>query len=516
MWSALAVNMTVLAGCGSSSGGSGPVSALGSCDLPNATTPLANEGSAQDLSDPFETHGKVLISRSLSPDYMSAESTETKAIEAGTELTVVVREQCQNAGAITHTVRTTAPIESQAATPSGVRSYSWTLTQDLDSTQLADMAAGDPCVIGISNSQKSYPTTLSNDPMLETQGHLKMLEAESAYPRIFALNVVKPVVIAVIDTGIDMNHEDLKDVLWKNPGEVAGNGIDDDHNGYVDDVYGYNFANHTPSPQYVVSTGLYHHGTHVAGLAAAQGNNGKGGSGVMGRGAQIMALNVFGSGSGASTADIANAVRYAADNGADVINLSLGGGSRDAAYEAALTYAIKKGVTIVAAAGNERSELGPNYFLSPAGYAQKYAGMIAIGSIDSSNLGLSTYSNWSPTYVELAAPGSEDSAARKGLLSTMPNNKYTRIQGTSMASPVAAGGAALAISMMRSRGYSPSPSTIEAIVENSGQIVPALTGKIRQGRVLNLRLLAEYIDRSFPMGGNGDPAVTRASCSGTN
>jgi subtilisin family serine protease len=295
--------------------------------------------------------------------------------------------------------------------------------------------------------------------------------------------------------------------LWKNPNEVPGNRVDDDRNGYVDDVIGYNFGSDSANPNYSSSWGGSAHGTHVAGLAAAQGGNGEGGSGVIGTGARIMALNVFGSQSGASSSDIVNAIRYAADNGADVINLSLGGVGKTAAYEAAIGYAIGKGVTVFAAAGNERREVGPQFFLAPAAYAPQYKGLISVGSVDSSDSGISTFSNFSPTYVKLGAPGSENSAARDGLLSTWPGGGFQRIQGTSMATPVAAGTAALAISMMRARGYEPGPATVEGILAAGSPSLPDLTNKFHNGRVLNVKRIAEFIQASYPIRGSSEGPV---------
>jgi subtilisin len=313
----------------------------------------------------------------------------------------------------------------------------------------------------------------------------------------------------VIDTGIELAHEDLKNVLWRNPGEIPANGIDDDHNGYIDDVNGYNFATHNGSPQYLTSVTGYQHGTHVSGLAAAQASNGLGGSGVMGSGARIMMLNVFGDSSGASTSDIANAIRYAADNGASVINISLGGSGRSATYESAITYALRKGVAIFAAAGNEHAELGPDYWMSPGSYGQQFDGMMSVGSIDSANGALSAYSNFSSTFVEILAPGSEDSRGRLGLLSTWPGNKYARIQGTSMSSPVAAGAAAIAFSLMRERGYDPSAATIEYVMAAASIHTPELYGYAAGGRVLNVKSLVEFIIATYPRvtGNHIDPGV---------
>ncbi len=495
-----------LSACGPA-GGSSNQASNNSCSLGGNVVPLVDD-SQQMLSpmsashfdtsaDPFETYGKVLIQNQSGPsdDESGAifpQATGEKEIAAGTELSITLRDSCRS-GALSSRFA-----EEQETTPSGLRSYTWTLESALSQENLNEMSASDDCVVGVSDSVRSSVSGTFSDPLYNSQAHLKAVQAEQSYGLIYQHASPFPTVIAIIDTGVDLTHPDLRNVLWRNAREIPGNNRDDDGNGYRDDVNGYNFATNQPSPHYSRSTSMYQHGTHVAGLAAAQAGNGVGGMGVAGLNTRIMALNVFGPGSGASSSDIANAIRYAADNHADVINLSLGGSGRSAVYESALVYALRKGVTIIAAAGNERRELGPNYFMSPAGYAQSYAGMIAIGSIDTRNSTLSSFSNFSSKYVELAAPGAENSRQGVGVLSTWPGGGYQRIQGTSMASPVAAGGAALAITMMRSRGYAPSPATVEGVVTSSATSIANLRAKIKNGRSMNLKALAEFINKTYP------------------
>jgi hypothetical protein len=472
--------------------------------------------------DPFEAFGKVIIENNATRTNFAANfpsallantfSAADRVLTAGSELTVDMLETCTIFGPLTKIVRdqNSNARGDHVSDSASVRSYNWRLEADISIPELHRLAMADACVVGISDSPRAQISESFDDPLVPTQGHLKSLGVTDPATQKELETAAKSIVtIAVIDTGIEMNHEDLKNILWLNPGEIAANGIDDDNNGYIDDVNGFNFATNTGSPQYLKSVSGYQHGTHVSGLAAAQGHNGLGGAGIMSSGARIMMLNVFASSEGASTSDIANAIRYAADNGASVINISLGGTGKSASYESAILYAIKKGVTIFAAAGNEHSELGPNYWMSPGSYGQQFDGMMSVGSIDSANGSLSSYSNYSATYVEIAAPGSEDSKARLGLLSTWPGNTYARIQGTSMSSPVAAGAAALAISMMRERGYSPSPATVEAIMAAASIHTPALYGYISGGRVLNVKSLVDFINTTYPYrtGAHIDPGV---------
>lgn len=522
----------------------GSLALLTGCTQGKGSTPVTQcPVKSTTAQNPFTVQGKVIIEglgggdtgqsgdsgstgnagntenknyRQLDPNDYSKITNPARAstLAVGSELTVLVKEKCSKGGEISNAVRTGQAKAVGAPTKSGVRAYSWVAPRDMERKELEKLADDDACVVGLSSLHRATidadvppPVTDESgtdvDPLESQQGHLKMIEAASGWDKVYANQDAEanPVVVAVIDTGIDLKHEDLKPNLWVNKDEIPGNNIDDDKNGYVDDVYGYNFANDTGSPQARSTWAGYQHGTHVSGLAAARAGNSVGGSGVAGTGARIMSLNVFGSSSGSSSTDIVNAIHYAADNGASVINMSIGGVGRNAAYEAAIAYAVNKGVTVLAAAGNERREVGNDYFMSPGAYGQQFPGMMAVASVDAGDESLSTYSNFSPTYVEIAAPGSENSADRVGLLSTWPGGKYSRIQGTSMSSPVAAGGAALAISMLRSRGYNPTPEQIEWVMTESGRSIPALESKVRGGRVLNIRAMAELIESKFPIGG---------------
>ncbi|MEH2286747.1 S8 family peptidase [Nostoc sp.] len=237
----------------------------------------------------------------------------------------------------------------------------------------------------------------------------------------------KGVVVAVVDTGVDYNHEDLKNNIWTNSKEIAGNGIDDDGNGYVDDTYGWNFADQNNNT--LDDNG---HGTHVSGTIAGENNN----YGVTGIAydAKIMPVKALDESGSGSYNSISKGIRYAVDNGANVINLSLGGSSSNRTLESAIDYASSKGVIVVMAAGNDGGS-SPEY---PARYASKSG--IAVGAVDKNN-NLADFSNRSGTnqIAYVTAPGVK-------VYSSVPNNQYATYSGTSMAAPHVAGIVALMLS----------------------------------------------------------------------
>ena len=271
-----------------------------------------------------------------------------------------------------------------------------------------------------------------NDPKYTEQWNLPLMKL----PQAWAIEKGNPnVVIAIIDSGIDYRHDDLAPKAWINPGEIPENELDDDGNGYIDDVYGWDFTD-APNLQ---AEGDYlegdnepiderGHGTHVAGIAGAMPNNGIGIAGVAWA-CPLMAVRAglsLGGSSRMQDDDSAAAIVYATDNGANIINMSWGSEHRSFVIQDAINYAYARGVILVAAAGNSQKPAA----IFPAAYRK----VIAVASTEQ-NQQRFYQSNFGAS-VDIGAPGNV-------ILSTQIDNQYRRLTGTSMASPHVAGVAAL-------------------------------------------------------------------------
>ena len=256
----------------------------------------------------------------------------------------------------------------------------------------------------------------------------------------------RDITIAVIDTGVDYNHPDLAANMWVNPGEIAGDGIDNDNNGYVDDVYGWNAATNTGNP-----FDGHGHGTHCAGtIGAVHGNGGV--AGVMGD-VKIMAVKFLTDSGSGSLVDAIEAIDYATKMDVDLMSNSWGGGGYTQALFDSIKAASDKGILFVAAAGNSTSnnDVRANY---PSNYATE--NMIAVAAITHQDQ-LASFSSYGKRTVHIAAPG-------RNVLSTTPNNGYSVFSGTSMATPHVSGVLGLYLAQ---EGRRPHAETIERMIATS-------------------------------------------------
>jgi len=306
-----------------------------------------------------------------------------------------------------------------------------------------------------------------NDPELAKLWGLQKIQAPQAWD-IHTGN--SDVIIAVIDTGVDYDHPDLKHNMWKNPGEIAGNRVDDDKNGFIDDIYGYDFANDKGEPMDDNS-----HGSHVAGIIAASGDNEKGIAGVNWS-AKIMALKVTKS-NRLTTADAISAIEYAKLMGAKIINASWHIDAKDhpkALYDA-IQVAKDAGILFVTAVGNKSRNIdSDNQFAClqcPASY--DLDNIISVAATNESD-GLYPTSNFGPISVDIAAPGTN-------IYSTIPQGKYEEKSGTSMAAPYVTGVASLLWSINPNFTY----REIKDIILSNVDPIDALKEKTVSGGRLN-------------------------------
>ena len=303
--------------------------------------------------------------------------------------------------------------------------------------------------------------TTPNDPSFNQLWGMQTINAPKAWDLSTGSGNV---IVAVIDTGVDYNHPDLKNNMWRNPSEIAGNGIDDDGNGYVDDYYGINAITKSGNPM-----DDHNHGTHCSGILGAVGNNSVGVVGVNWT-VHIMALKFLDSTGNGSDSDAITCVDYAIANKANVMSNSWGGTEDSPALQEAVARAQTAGLLFVVASGNSTANIDVIPFY-PAAWTNE--NIISVASIDS-NEGLSSFSNYGPRGVDVAAPGSS-------ILSTTRNNTYGQMSGTSMACPHVAGLCALYKAKNPSVDWKAIKDRVLGMVKKTN----SLNGKILTGGIIN-------------------------------
>ncbi|WP_330612322.1 S8 family peptidase [Anaerotignum lactatifermentans] len=288
-------------------------------------------------------------------------------------------------------------------------------------------------------------------------------------------------IVALIDTGVDYGHEELAESIWVNEDEIPGNGMDDDGNGYIDDVYGWNFYDN--SSQVYTDVEDDSHGTHGAGTIAAKADNGTGIAGIVQSDhVKIMVLKALGGAEGTgTTASMIQAIQYAEANGASICNLSLASSVNDKALYQTMA---NSSMLFVAAAGNDGmdTDVSPVY---PAAY--DLDNIISVANLNYDGA-LHYSSNYGAESVDLAAPGSY-------ILSTVPENGYSYMTGTSMAAPMVTAAAAMVYS------YDPELTLAEVkeILISSAEPLDTLEGITVSGGMLDLGAAMTY-DRSLLSG----------------
>ena len=313
---------------------------------------------------------------------------------------------------------------------------------------------------------------VATNPFAEQSSHFETANVFKAWEYMKEQGVPggdPTVTVAVIDTGVDYNHEDLRANMWTNPNEIPGNGIDDDGDGYVDDVYGANVLDGAEGADAGDPMDDHGHGTHVAGIIAAANNN-KGSVGIA-YNCKIMAIKA-GNGSGYFTnSAIAKAVAYAYEHGADVINMSFGGSGISYVVQEALETAYERCV-LVAAAGNDGM---PNEGLGVPSYPGAFP--FVVGVMSESTLHVeSAFTNYdlrkdNKVEYEVYAPGED-------VYSSIPNNRYAKWSGTSMAAPVVSGAAALLRSLHPDRKTFPTKVIMSRLCSNMGHGVACINPMI--------------------------------------
>ncbi|MCG8606897.1 S8 family serine peptidase, partial [bacterium] len=332
----------------------------------------------------------------------------------------------------------------QSAKKSAIMSRVMKLTFDptVDLAEAIEAYRQDPNVVYVQPNYVHQIDLTPNDPNFNRQREMKILQAEEAWD----LQLAEPnVVVGVIDTGMDYNHEDLRSAIWVNTGEDLNqngqvdstdfNGVDDDGNGFVDDLHGWDFVDapsfpdggdfQVPDNDPLDQNG---HGTSVAGLIGATGNNETGIAGIA-FGCRIMNLRAGTSLGFLEEDDVAAAVVYAVENGAQIINMSFGDEVASPLLRDVMQFAYRQNCVLVASAGNSNTDK-VHY---PSGFAET----ISVGATDFED-GLAGFSNFGSS-VDLVAPGVD-------LFTTMRENQYGPFSGTSAAAPMVSGLAALILS----------------------------------------------------------------------
>lgn len=335
------------------------------------------------------------------------------------------------------------------------------------------------------------PCLTVNDPSYSSQWGLTTINAPLAWNYFSAGSNV---VVAIVDDAIERTHPDLSPNLWTNPGEIASNGIDDDGNGYIDDVNGWDVADNDNNPN--PPTTAFDHGTHVAGIAGARSNNA---TGVASIGFSVKLMCVKSTNSSSSVTHGYDGVLYAAENGADVINMSWGGSGFSTTAESIINYCYGLGSVLIAAAGNDNVST----MFYPAGYTNVIA--VAATASGDSKASFSNYGGW----VDISAPGNN-------IYSTTVSASYGNKSGTSMASPMVAGLAGLMLSLNPALTPADIRSCLTSTADNIDAVNPSYIGALGSGRIdAEAAMICISSTLAWPPSTNFEANVTTVTAGGS-
>lgn len=430
---------------------------------------------------PVNGSQKIQVAQELiAPQGRFPDELKNSWIESGEKLLVTVKNQCHlensQPGLFSRNLNQLTP-QAEMTT------FSYRVSSRALGETLYQEMLNDECVIEIDRDvQFSVSNVPPTDPLYANQRYLASVNHSQAFAGAFNQfnGINQEIRVAIIDSGVDVNHPDLINQFATQNGMILGlNGMQPGSRDFSDSGY---------------------HGTHVAGLMAAQANNSVGMSGVAGLNIKLMPVKASDDGVSISASAVTNGIRWAADNGAKVINLSLGGETRLQAWLDAIRYANQRGALVVVAAGNDGRMLSAQTPTYPAMFSTEASGVLTVGSFDATSVTRSSFSNFSPQFVNLFAPGSD---GVNGILSTVPTNLLASgfasrasgqpIQGTSMAAPLVSGAAALVAGLAQSRGFSITPEQIKRFFDQGSVTNANFMNLGQSGKILDIKRLVDSV-----------------------
>lgn len=473
-----------------------------SCPKPEGLTTIDinSKLKVQNLS-PFQANKLQLDKNMLVNTAQQKLSPDQNHLPTGYSLTLIFNSNCAASG-VSETIKTfDLNLKKQISEFKNTFAYSLKLNKDYQVNEISSLLNNDECVVGGSPtrvytqqfSDSTDPYFSKQKPYYDSIDHIQAFENISTNSELSgALN--QSVKVAVIDTGVDYNHPDLKQNMIQL------------NNGY----WGYDTTQNSTNPNDPMDKSTEGHGTHVAGIIAATQGNSKGISGLAPF-SKILAINVFGIKPGdvygADSSDVYNGIQKAIAENVDIINLSIGVFSTkftgDASYLQGLVDAVKNNILVVTVIGNDSGESdsrlvdGVNLTVIPGIYGAAIDGVLTVASVDANTNSLSSFSLYSQVYAEIAAPGSVGSGSSEGIFSTTRSTDstvpYAYMRGTSMAAPVVSSVAALAVAVLKHQGKSYSAKDIENLLKLTAHRSYKLECTVRDNQIVNSLNLVEYL-----------------------